>query len=57
MKHGIRFESSSVQRLLSTALELSITSRLLILIGNVRDVEMAAITEWQQASSALTKNC
>ena len=24
MKHGIRFESSSVQRLLSTALELSI---------------------------------
>ena len=57
MKHGIRFESSSVQRQLSTALDLSITSRLLILIGNVRDVEMAAITEWQQASSALTKNC
>ena len=57
MKHGIRFESFSVQRLLSTALELSITSHLLILIANVRDVETAATTEWQEASSALTKNC
>ena len=57
MKHGTHFESSSVQRLLSTALELSITSHLLMLIENVSDIETAAIAEWQEASSALTKNC